>query len=113
MLPTKPRCGAAASRRARFGGAIAAPIRHRHRLLCRAAAPFGVAAADAVQHVSLDSYAVQHVSFDSYVDIVDFHMSNVEHLLKATVEATDFIAQEIAIVFVCLIIMNVLTSRHW
>lgn len=98
MLAAKPRCLAPAPRRT-----TASALVPRHRLQCRAVAPFGVAAD-----------AIQHVSFDSYVDIVDFHMSRVEMLLKATTAATELISQEIAIVFVCFIIMNVLTNRrHW
>jgi hypothetical protein len=58
--------------------------------------------------------AAQHVSFDNAVDLVDYRMSQIEVLLKASVSSTEFVAQEIMCIFVAFLVLSALASfRHY
>jgi hypothetical protein len=53
---------------------------------------------------------VQHVSFDNAVDLVDYHLGTIEQLLRAVDSSTSFLAQEIAWIFMWVLVMNILSS---
>ena len=52
----------------------------------------------------------QYVSFDSAVDLVDYHLTTIEVLLRTQISETATVAQEIALIFMIIVVLNIMSQ---